>query len=288
MFENENQIYNIKKMIKRIFHLADLHIPNSEEKRPYMDMIKQCLAELLKEIKKYNKDEVRIVVAGDIFHNKIKTTNEARKMFHETLNYLNAMAKTIIFAGNHDLLENNHNRVDSISPTFDIKDVYSNITYADKVLNYKSGYIIDDDVIWVLYSIYDNFAKPNIDGLREKYPDHKIIGLYHGDVVGSVTDTGRMSEKGINTDVFNECDCVMAGHIHRHQEIKKNGVPIVYAGSVFQQDSSENTTGHGFLIWDIETNKYELHEVKNVYKIYKFKITSYDDVKNDTERLLNL
>lgn len=275
-------------MISTIYHIADLHIPNSEDNRPYMNMLKQALAELLKETKKLDKDEFRIVLAGDIFHNKIRTTNEAKKMFHETLNYLNAIGKTIIIAGNHDMLENNHDRIDSISPTFDIKDVYPNITYADKVLDYKSGYIIDDNVIWVLYSIYDKYTKPNIDGLREKYPYHKIIGLYHGDIVGAVTDVGRMSENGVNTDIFKECDCVMAGHIHRMQEIKKNGVPIVYAGSLFQQNTGENTTGHGFLIWDLNKNKYKLHEVTNKYKIYKFKITSYDDIKEDTEKLLNL
>lgn len=97
-----------------------------------------------------------------------------------------------------------------------------------------------------------------------------------------------MSENGIDTNVFKECDCVMAGHIHKFQEIKKNGVPIVYAGSMFQQNTGENTTGHGFLIWDLEKNKYKLHEVSNKYKMYKFKITSYEDVSNDTEKLLNL
>ena len=275
-------------MVKKIFQISDLHIPNTEDNRPYMDMIKQALAELLKETKKYNKDEIRIVLTGDIFHNKIKTTNEAKKMFHETLNYLNAIAKTIIIAGNHDMLENNHNRIDSISPTFDIKGVYPNIVYADKALNYKSGYIIDDNIIWALYSIYDKFAKPNINGLKEEYPYKKIIGLYHGDIVGAVTDTGRMSENGIDTNVFSECDFVLAGHIHKFQEIKKNGVPIVYSGSIFQQDSGENTTGHGFVIWDVETNKYKLFEVTNKYKIYKFHINSYDDVKNDDEKLLNL
>ena len=275
-------------MISTIFHIADLHIPNTEEKRPYMEMLKQALAEIFKETKKYEKDEIRIVLAGDIFHNKIKTTNEAKKMFHETLNYLNAIGKTIIIAGNHDMLENNHNRIDSISPTFDIKDVYPNITYADKALNYKSGYIIDENIIWALYSMYDKFAKPNIEGLKEKYPNSKIIGLYHGDIAGAVTDVGRISENGIDTNVFKDCDCVMAGHIHKFQEIKKNGVPIVYSGSVFQQDSGENTTGHGFVVWNIETMKYKHHEVTNNYKTYKFKITSYDDVKEDTEKLLNL
>lgn len=278
----------IKFMITKIFHISDVHIPNSEENRPYMEMLKQGLSELLEVTKKYKKDEIRIVIAGDIFHNKIKTTNEAKKMFHEMLNELNSIGKTIIIAGNHDMLENNHNRVDSISPTFDIKDVYPNITYADKVLDYKSGYIVDDNIIWALFSMYDKFARPNIDDLKEKYPNSKIIGLYHGDIVGSVTDAGRVSDNGIDTDTFKGCDCVVAGHIHKFQEINKNGVPIVYAGSLFQQNSGENTSGHGFLIWDVEKMKYEHHEVTNKYKTYKFKITSYDDIKENKEKLINL
>ena len=275
-------------MIKHVIHIADLHIPNKYKDRPYMDMIKVGLAEVLKVTKEWDKDEFRIVLVGDVFHNKINITNEARQVFHDTLNYLNAIGKTIIIAGNHDMLENNHDRMDSISPTFDIKDAFPNITYADKEMFYQSGYFKDDNVIWVLYSMFDKFERPNIDGLKAKYPDCRIIGLYHGDVIGSVTDTGRVSENGTDGKIFNGCDCVMAGHIHRYQTIKKQGVQIVYSGSMFQQNAGENTTGHGFVVWDLEDMGYKLHEVSNKYKIYKFKIKSYDDIKNDTEKLLNL
>ena len=276
-------------MIKRIIQIADVHIPNSTTTdKPFLDMLKQLAGEIMLETKGFKKEEVRIVIVGDVFEKKIKADNESKDLFHEFLNYINAIAKTIIVAGNHDMLENNQDRMDSISPTFSIKGVYPNIVYADKVLNYKSGYIKDDNVIWALYSMFDKFAKPNLDNLKDENPDCKLIGLYHGDIAGAVTDIGRMSEKGINTDDFKECDCVMAGHIHKYQTIKKNGVPIVYAGSVFQKDSGENTTGHGFVIWDIETMKYSLHEVKNLYKTYKFEISSYEDVENDEEKLLNL
>lgn len=275
-------------MIRKIFHISDLHLPNDEKKRPYMDMIKQGLADLLREIKKYERDEIRIVVAGDIFHNKIKTTNEARVMFHKTMNYLNSMAQTIIIAGNHDMLENNHDRIDSITPSFEIEDCFSDTTYADKTLNYKSGCIVDENIVWVLYSIFDKYTKPNIDDIREDYPDKTIVGLYHGDIVGAVTDTGRITEKGIDTSVFSDCDFVIAGHIHKFQCIKKEGVPIVYSGSMFQQNVGENTTMHGFVIWDVETHSFKHIEVKNDYKMYKFKISSYEDVSNDTEHLLNL
>lgn len=282
--ENKNNY-----MIRKIIHLADIHIPNDNSDKPYFsELLKQLAGEIMLEIKDDNKDEVRIVIVGDIFEKKIKADNESKDLFHEFLNYINAMAKTIIVAGNHDMLENNQDRMDSISPTFSIKGVYPNITYADRVLKYKSGYIKDDNIIWAVYSMFDKFAKPNIDGLKETYPDCKIVGLYHGEVPGAVTDVGRMSEKGINTDDFKECDCVMAGHIHKYQTIKKNGVPIVYSSSVFQKDSGENTTGHGFVVWDIDTMKYKLHEVKNPYKTYKFEISSYEDIQNNEEKLLNL
>lgn len=276
-------------MIKKVIHISDLHIPNSTTSdKPFSDMLKQLAAEIMLEIKDDNKDEVRIVLAGDVFEKKIKADNESKDIFHTFLNYLNAMCKTIIIAGNHDMLENNQDRMDSISPTFSISGAYQNITYADKVLNYKSGYIKDDNIIWVLFSMFDKFAKPDIDGLKDEYPDCKLIGLYHGEITGAVTDSGRMSESGINTDYFKECDCIMAGHIHKFQTIKKNGVPIVYGGSVFQCNSGENTTGHGFVVWDIDTMKYKLHEVTNLYKTYKFEITSYEDIANDEEKLVNL
>ena len=41
-----------------------------------MDMMMPCLAELLKETKKYDQDEFRIVVVGDIFHAKIKEISD--------------------------------------------------------------------------------------------------------------------------------------------------------------------------------------------------------------------
>ena len=71
------------------------------------------------------------------------------------------------------------------------------------------------------------------------------------------------------------------------EEIKKKGIPIVYSGSLFQQDYGENVTGHGYVVWNVEDLKYSLHEVKNDYSIYKFSISSYDDIDEDVEKLLN-
>lgn len=273
-------------MIKKIIHVADLHIPNTEESRPYGKMLFNLVEKIMTEVE--NPEETRIVIVGDIFENKIRTTNEAKEIFHKFLNVVDKICTTYIIAGNHDMLERNHDRMDSITPTFEIDNVYNNITFLDKELEYKSGLLQDDNIIFALYSMFDDFNKPEMSGIRQNNPDVKIVGLYHGDIAGSVTDLGRMSDSGIDTEWFKECDCVMAGHIHRFQEIKKNGVPIVYSGSVFQQNFGENTTGHGFVVWDMENMKYHHVEVENDYKMYKFSVTSYEDVENDTEKLLNL
>ena len=274
-------------MIKKVIHIADIHIPNSEEARPFSKMLERFLVELNEEVKNNNRDEVRIVIAGDIFEQKNKSSKEADDMFHYMLNYLNVIAHTIIIAGNHDMLENNLNRTDAMTPTFNIANVYENITYLDKELQYKSGKIIDDNVIWVLYSMFDKFKCPDIKGIKEAYPNHRIIGLYHGSINGAVTDIGQQMDNGIDTNIFDECDCVMAGHIHKHQELKRNGVPIVYAGSLFQKDMGENITGHGFVVWDLENMTYKLHEVTNDYRMYKFRITDYEDITEDREKLIN-
>lgn len=276
-------------MIKKIFHISDIHIPNSEDNRPYGIMVDNFLKDLVTQVTTCGckQSEVRIVLVGDIFQQKIKASNEAKQTFHKMLNVMNALAKTIIVVGNHDMLENNTDRMDSITPTFEIVGAYPNVTYIDKELNYNSGCIIDDNVTWVLFSMFNKFAKPVIPPKSDN-KNGRNIALYHGDVAGAVTDIGRMTECGIDTDDFKECDCVMAGHIHKFQEIKKNGVPIVYPSSLFQQNAGENISMHGYVIWDIENMTYKFHEVPNDYKIYKFNITSYDDIKNDTERLINL
>ena len=275
-------------MVKKVIHIGDLHIPNNPDDKHYDELTKGLVKEVLKEVKTCkDKSEVRIVLAGDIYTGKIKSSNEAQGVFHNMLNLLNSVCKVIVIAGNHDMLENNKSRMDSITPTFEIKGVYKNVTYLDRVLGYKSGYLVDDGIVWVLYSMFDRYNISGMEKIREDYPNHKIIGLYHGNVVGATTDGGYMLDKGINTDLFKDCDCVMAGHIHKYQTLRKRGVPIVYSGSVFQQDAGENVSGHGFVVWDMETMEYDLHEVNNDYNIYKFEIVSYDDVKNDAEILLN-
>lgn len=282
-------------MTNKIIHMADVHILNTEDNKPVSDMIDVAIKRIYEEVKDCIDEDLRIVIVGDVFENKNRTSNEAQKTFKKFLNYIDEMCemthgKAILVAGNHDCVEKNKDRLDSISPTFESAGIYPNIIFADMNLGYKSGTIIDDDakIIWALYSIFDNYKRPEIELAKADYPDYRVVGLYHGEIAGATTDVGHVSVNGIPFDDFANCDCVMAGHIHKYQVIKKEGIPFVYPSSVFQKDRGENITGHGFVVWNMDSITHELVEVDNQYRTFFIKLASYDDVKNDTEVLVNL
>ena len=143
--------------------------------------------------------------------------------------------------------------------------------------------------MWCLYSSFDNFAKPPINAYRVSCPDDTFVGLFHGDIKSAKTDTGYQSENGMDASYFDGLDFAILGHIHKRQEIKTDGVPLVYCGSLIQQDHAENTTGHGFVVWDVEERKYTEYDLTNEdYGFYTFSIDDIEDIDKNEERILNL
>ena len=245
-------------MITRIISCADIHIPALKG----IDELKGILTKFVKKCEQIVEEEgpesVRIVVAGDILNNKISVTNESILAAHWFFSQLDKICKTIVIIGNHDFLMNNMDRVDSLSPLFDIGG-YKQVVFLDKELGCKSGIYDDDNVSWCLYSSFSGFNKPDIEAHKvlNKETDKKdnfYVGLIHGEVNGAITVTNYVSETGIAQDVFDGCDFVIAGHIHKRQELKKNDVKIVYCSSINQKDFGESVSGHGFVLWDIDVD----------------------------------
>jgi DNA repair exonuclease SbcCD nuclease subunit len=115
------------------------------------------------------------------------------------------------------------------------------------------------------------------------------VGLIHADINGAITDVGYTTDKGLSPKHFEGLDFVIAGHIHKRQEIKKNGVKIVYCGSLIQQNMGENLTGHGGVIWNVQDRTWEPFDLdRGEYGYYKFVIDDIDDIDNNMEKLLNL
>ena len=283
-------------MITKIIACADIHFPSvkgiSELEEHLQRFIEKCKKVIEEE---GNPENVRIVICGDIFDAKIATTNESILAVHRFFSQLNKLCKTIVIAGNHDFLMNNLNRVDSISPLFEIGE-YENVVFLDKELGFESGILNDDNVAWCLYSSFAGFNTPDIAVHKEAMKGVEnapitYVGLIHGDVNGAITVTNYVSENGIDPGVFDGCDFVIAGHIHKRQEIKKNGVRIVYCSSIKQREFGESISGHGFVLWDIEDAEeieYKFVDVPNPDGGYfKFEVSGMEDIQNDNEELIN-
>lgn len=283
-------------MVTKIIACSDIHIPSLKG----IDELKETLTVFIEKCKKIVKEEdgpenVRIVIAGDIFHQKISITNESILCANWFFSELDKICKTFIVIGNHDFLMNNIGRVDSLSPLFEIGS-YEQVYFLDKELDYKSGIYNDDNIAWCLYSSFTGFNTPDIDvhkksmSASENKPEI-YVGVIHGDVNGAITTTNRVTENGLDPGIFDGCDFVIAGHIHKRQEIKKNGVPIVYCSSIRQRDMGESINGHGFVLWDVEDAEdieYKYVDIPNPDGgFYKFVVNDISDIENDKEELLN-
>lgn len=277
-------------MIKVIFTIADVHIPN------YIG-ITECLAQLNElceniqnKASEYEYEEIRILLLGDLVHNKNNISNELMYAASSFIKKLNKIGKVICITGNHDIVLNNMNRLDTINTIFSLSN-FENATLLDRDLNFNSGLFIDENVVWCLYSIYDNYATPHPEVDKVHHSDKIYIGLFHGNIVGSALSNGFTSEKGISREIFNGCDIVLCGDIHKRQIIKYNGIDIIYSGSVIQQNFGESVTQHGYGMLMIEDNKiqsFDFIDLNSDYGYYNFEINNIDDLDNDLERLQNL
>lgn len=281
--------------VNKIIACSDIHVPSLKG----IDELKEILTTFINQCKdiveKEGSDNVRIAVLGDLFHNKLAITNESILCVDWFLKELDNICKTIVIIGNHDFLMNNTGRVDSLTPLFKIGN-YKQVIFLDKELGYNSGILVDDNIAWCLYSSFSGFNTPDILMHKEAQQGlnngSKIyVGLIHGDVNGAVTTTNYLTENGLDPSIFEGCDFVMAGHIHKRQEIKKNGVRIVYSSSINQKDMGESVNGHGFVLWDVEFPddiEYKFVDVPNPNGGYfKFEINDISDIMDDKEELLN-
>jgi DNA repair exonuclease SbcCD nuclease subunit len=269
--------------VKKIVHIADVHIRTYRLHDEYKEVFKKLILDLKEPLKDLKKEEIRVVIAGDLVHQKIVISNEQLILGTWLLKKLEEIAPVIIIAGNHDLLENNKDRVDSITPMVQF--------LPDANVNFfkESKCYLDDNIVWCVYSIFDDNNRPDIESARKEFGDDKTyIGLYHAPLLNAKTDIGYEIDHGAGLDIFEGCDIAMLGDIHKRQFFNHNGIPIAYPSSLIQQNFGENVSKHGFLLWDVESKTFTEHDVENKYSYYNFKIKSLEDLDNNKEILTNL
>ena len=273
-------------MIKKIIHCADIHIRNYTRHEEYGEQLNKFIEKCVEEKNDLEYNEMRILIAGDLAHSKNTISNELFVFMSEFLRQLSTICPVIVYSGNHDLLVNNTSRTDTLTALFSTAQ-FENVTFLDQTLGYKSGCIIDDNITWCLFSIHDNFLKPNIEETKNVQPNNFIVGLFHGSIVGSQRNNGTVVDNGLDGERFSGCDVVMAGDNHKRQEFYRGDTLIVYSGSLIQQTYGEPITQHGYVSWDIEKKSHTFVEIPNDYSLYDFEINSINDIENDNEVLKN-
>jgi DNA repair exonuclease SbcCD nuclease subunit len=269
--------------VKKIIHCADIHIRTFRMHEEYKEIF-QLFIDRCKELAEgYEHNEVRIAVVGDLVHQKITISNEQLMLSCWFLDELSQIAPVVVVAGNHDLLENNKDRMDSISPMIQLLK-NKHIAYLKESKCYP-----DANILWANYSIFEGNERPDIEaGKAEHGNDKTVIGLFHAPLAGAITDIGyEFDEHHGALSQFQGCDMVLLGDIHKRQSFTYDGIPIAYPSSLIQQGFGETVSKHGFLWWDVETRTFEEEDIETRYGFYQFKIESVTDIENNKEQFTN-
>ncbi len=243
--------------LKRIYHIADIHIRNIKRHKEF----RQVFYSMFEEIQKRGTEDSIIYLAGDIAHAKLEMSPELVSEISWLFTECNKLCPTIVIAGNHDCNMNNSDRMDVLTPIVDALKL-PNLTYLKDTQVYAIG-----DVDFAVFSIFDN--KDNWPKANNLFGNKKIA-LFHGPVDNSTTDVGYVvSSRHFTTEIFDGYDLALLGDIHKRQEmISPSGCKVVYAGSLVQQNFGETLDKHGFLAWDLDTMTYEEIDIKNDYGYY--------------------
>jgi len=258
-------------MINKLIHFSDLHIRLFKDHELY----RKIMTDAFEQWKQVAPD--RIVFTGDLVHSKNQMTPELVEFVAWILTECSKIAKTILIIGNHDFLENNQSRLDTLTPIIDsLKN--------ENVFYYKNrGVYEDDNINWCVYSLMDHNIPPEIP------QNGKLnIGLFHGPIQGLTTDIGYKFDSGFESSHFEVCDWVLCGDIHKRQVFDIPGRKNAYMiGSTIQQNYGETINKHGYGIYDVQNDDYKFVDLFNPKPFLSFKINSIEDLVDGTERLVN-
>ena len=247
--------------LKRIYHIADVHIRNVKRHNEY----RQVFEKMFEEIRKRGTDDSIIYLAGDIAHAKLEMSPELLKEISWLFTECSKHCETILIAGNHDCNMNNSDRLDVLTPIVDALNL-PNFHYLRDTQVYSIGGI--DFSVFSIFDKRDNWIT------ADKLFGNKKIALFHGPLDTSTTDIGYVvSSRHFKPEIFDGFDLALLGDIHKRQEIMSEaGCKIVYAGSLVQQNFGESLDKHGFLVWDMDTLTYEEVDIQNEYGYYTMNV----------------
>lgn len=268
-------------MITHIFHIADIHIRSGNTEQSRFHEFKSVFDNFYQDIQTHPSVEsgsAIVVVAGDVFHNKLKIESPGLKLALEFFKNIGSLCPVYIIGGNHDFRQDKPDEPDLIPSLLHLK----NINYID-----KTGTFVVDNIGFGIVTVKDLLQKGSTSGLSSEVPvfpeanfDENVtckVGLLHGNI-----------QNYPSSWIPREYDIVLLGDIHiqsikggkccKYQNTNYNPknsyvafqnkyssdeTVLGYAGSVIQQDYGESLWGHGYLLWDIEEKTVTTYHLKN-------------------------
>jgi len=239
-------------MIKKIYHSADWQYCVSRTEN-FDNAASQYFKLIVEDIKKYGLDnkEVLQVIAGDIFHNKMKSSVQDFLAIKDFLRKCGEISEVIVTVGNHDYDMKNKQRGDMLSLVFN-NFLIPNVNY------YLNSEIIEyENLRFFIISNYDDNKFPDNYSTDIEKKDKFNIGIYHDTLVeaSNYGDAGssKFFKNSLSLKKFNGLDALIMGDIHKRQILLlSNGAKAVYSGSPYQHHYGESINNHGLVVWDID------------------------------------
>lgn len=265
--------------IQKVVLVADIHYRTLRRHQEYRAVADAFFAHM----REAKPD--RIVIAGDIVHSRNQMTPELVDEVSWFLSECSKVAeRVIIIPGNHDVVEENMDRMNAIHPILEAIKCSNIDFYVESALH------LDENVVWSVYSIYNNQMMPKDLPLKPFGKDKIYIGLYHGIIVGAKNNKGFEFLHGADLTTFDHCDLTLCGDIHMRQVLKSkpSGKDVIMIGSMLQQDHAETITGHGYCTITLgDKITYKFTDLVNPVKYYTFSIKDMEDIYEEREVLKN-
>lgn len=245
---------------KIIYHLADIHISCDIER---FDEYQKTF-EKLYEILENDPEEKMIVICGDLFHEKTGMQSYSLKFCSRFLARLSEYSEIILIDGNHDInMNNKHNEIKKVSTIEGLLELLNKTGSNDKFHYLNENKIVK--IKGINYGLTTMFAE-EMTKIENREENEIYVGLYHGAIGGSQTDTEyNIRENGkMTVKMMESYDIFLLGDIHKHQFLNKKKT-IAYSSSLIQQNYGEKINGHGLIRWDLETKSGTFIEIPNEY-----------------------
>ena len=287
-------------MNKLIVHLSDLHIGSKFNGKSRSSEYSEVFSLLIEKCSTIAQESsVVVVITGDIFNNKSQYSGDDIGLFNQLIIGLTSAmngCEIIIIPGIHDMLIENDNVCDLVSPLIKWDNVhYIRENGFKTVCGIDFYHISILDQRQITNTIIETERLCSRTNDRISGLDNPSVLLYHGVVRKAKLANGMAVTSKLPPEIYKHYNAVLLGELHDYQKIEHN---IAYAGALLQQSPHESVE-KGFLLWHLKPSQTASHfgpswsashafiRIKSDYVQKQINLTGLS-VKECEEALLNI